>query len=288
MATAKLPNGPILLITDLSARCDRAMDRAVKLAQSHAVGLIALHVMDTPWLSKLAQPTWRNTQQNHLESAQKGLASDLAHVDIDVTVIVETGNPVDVIERVALDNGCCLIVSGTARDETLGRIVLGNTVERLARRGAIALLVVRNRPFDDYHRIVVATDFSDGAAQALLAARELGGQTNVTLYHAFDEVAGIYQLDAPAIEEQIAALQKRSLTFLTETTGQAAPNGVTVVVAHGTPHQTLPDYCDQHQIELVVLGTRGATGVVRAAMGSVAEKLLANLPCDVMLVPKAD
>lgn len=285
MVTAKASTGPILLITDLSARCDRAMDRAVQLAQARGVGLIALHVMDTPWLSKLAQPTWRSVQQSHREQAQKRLARDLAHFDIEVTVMVETGNPIEVIERVAQDCGCALIVSGTARDETLGRIVLGNTVERLARRCPIALLVVRNRPFEHYRNIVVATDFSDGAAQALLAAREFG--EHLKLYHAFDQIAGIYQLDAPAIDEQIAALQKRGLKFFTDLT-HSDPANLKIVVEHGAPEQTLPSYCDEHGVELVVLGTRGATGVVRAAMGSVAEKLLAHLQCDVMMVPKTD
>jgi len=288
MVTATEPLGPILLITDLSARCDRAMDRAVTLAQSLNVGVIALHVMDTPWLSKLAQPAWRSIQQNHREQAQKRLASDLAHVDIELTLMVETGAPVEVIERVAHESGCSLIVSGTARDETLGRILLGNTVDRLARKTTTPLLVVRARPFESYKRVVVATDFSEGAGQALRAARRYCAPASLTIYHAFDQVAGIYQLDAPTIDEQIATHQKRARQFYGEVTSEEAPDHLQVVVEHGAPEQALPDYCDAHDTELVVLGTRGATGVVRGAMGSVAETLLTSLRCDVMIVPKVD
>ncbi len=277
--------GPILLITDLSARCDRAMDRAVSIAKSQGVSLIALNVMDTPWLTKLTQAAWRGLQEEHIAQAQKRLRADLSHANVDLDVRVETGNPIEVIEAIANQYQCSLIVAGTARDETLGRILVGNTVERLARRTTTPLLVVRARPFGPYARTVVATDFSEGSRQALLAAMRLCGEVPPTLYHAFDQVAGIYQLDEPTVAEETKALKQTATDFLRSTLGQ---NSVTppYVIEHGIAEQLLPSYVDSHDIELVVMGTQGATGVVRTAMSSVAETLLNNLKCDVLVVPQ--
>lgn len=276
--------GPILLITDLSPRCDRAMDRAVKLAQEHGVGLIALHVMDTPWLTKLAQPAWRQMQADHVALAQSRLRKDLSHSGMDVEVLVEVGNPLEAIDRIAKERNCSLIVSGTARDETLGRMVLGTTVERLARQSETPLLIVRARPFEPYHRALVATDFSSGSRAAMHAALRLCPGADFTLYHAFDQVAGIYDLDQPTIREETALHHKQAEQFVAsfaELSGKAQP---AIVVDHGAPSKTLPAYVAEHDVELVVLGTHGVTGIVRTAMGSVAEKLLSALRCDVLIV----
>ncbi|UOD50226.1 universal stress protein [Orrella daihaiensis] len=278
---------PILLITDLSARCDRAMDRAAALAKSHGVRLIALHVVETPWLTKLADPTWRNMLQDSTEFAKQRLTDDPALADVDLTVLVEPGNPLEVIEQVAKTNHCSLIVSGTARDETLGRIVLGNTVERLARRTPTPFLVVRSRPFTAYQNIVVATDFSDGASQALAYARTVCPSTPMTLYHAFDQIAGIYELDSPTVAEETEALRARTKQFGQSTLGLEA-NKFPIVIEHGAADHCLPEYVKAHRVELVVMGTHGATGVSRTAMGSIAEKLLSRVQCDVLLVPHAN
>lgn len=285
MAADARVSGPILLITDLSPRCDRAMDRAAALAKMHGVCLIALHVMDTPWLAKLTQPAWHSLQQDNIALARKQLQTDLSHAGVELTVLVETGNPVEVIEQVAKDNQCSLIVSGTAREETLGRLVLGNTVERLARRASTPLLIVRARAFAPYAKILMTTDFSGGAKQALMFAQALFGQANITLYHAFEEVAGIYQLDGPTVKEQIQALASKAHKFAQSTPGLQNAE-LPAVIEHGTPHELVPVYVQANHIDLVVMGTHGVTGVVRAAMGSVAEKLLASLRCDVLIVPQ--
>ncbi|MCD8505238.1 MAG: universal stress protein [Burkholderiaceae bacterium] len=259
------------------------MDRAAALAQSLGTSLMALHVMDTPWLSKLAQPAWRSLQQDQLEQANKRLRADLANAPVNITVLVETGNPIEVIEQIAKQEQCSLIVSGTAREETLGRLVLGNTVERLARRTTTPLLVVRARPFAPYRKIVVAIDFSDGSRQALMAAHTLCADAQLTLYHAFDQVAGIYQLDQPTVTEEIAALIKKAKTFVQSTPG--LDRELPIVVEHGSAQDTLPAYVRANDVELLVMGTHGETGVVRTAMGSVAEKLLTRAQCDVLIVP---
>jgi nucleotide-binding universal stress UspA family protein len=261
------------------------MDRAVSLSRERGTALIVLHVMDTPWLTKLAQPDWRSLQQANRETALGQLQLDLLGADVELKVLIEIGNPIEVIERVVNEQQCALIVSGTARDETLGRVVLGNTVERLARRCSIPLLVVRMRPSHAYKQVLVATDFSDGARAALTSAHALLPTADLTLYHAFDQVAGIYELDQPTIEEAIVNQQNKARLFAAAINNDAS-DAVKVVVEHGSPQQRLPAYVDDHPVDLVVLGTQGATGMVRAAMGSVAENLLASLRCDVMVVPR--
>ena len=276
---------PILLITDLSARCDRAMDRAVSLAQTNGVKLIVLHVTDTPWVRRLTQPNWQAQQEQHLKQAQTRLRRDLPETTVDIEVLVEQGDIVEVIEQVATNQHCGLIVSGTARDETLGRIVLGNTVQRLARRVAIPLLIVRHRGHQPYNDVVVASDFSAGSAHALKVASRLFADAAITLYHGFDEVAGIYALDEPSVREQTLALQKQGQAFV-QTTLNSTPADLSILIEHGSVTERLPALVESQGINIVTVGTHGISGMVRMAMGSIAESLLDRLNCDVLVVPQ--
>ena len=276
--------GPVLLITDLSARCDRALDRAVSLARQHNVKLIALHVIEPSFLSKLILPSWNIAQKEHQEVARQRLLNDLKGAQVDLEVMVEIGYPVDTINEVASLKNCSLIVSGTARDESLGRIMLGSTVERLARQCPTPLLVVRRRPFDSYGHILVGTDFSDGSRYALEAALDLVPYQKLTVYHSFDEVAGVRTLDTATIEETSRHLRRQTQAFLDQTPKVGQISAPEVVVEFGNPGQSIPKYVQEQKVELVVLGTHGATGILKTAMGSIAEQLLTLLRCDVMIV----
>ena len=275
-------SGPVLFITDLSARCDRAMDRAAQIAKNLNTKLIALHVTQTSLLEKIATPAWRKHADDHRTAAEFQLKSDLAHLDVPFEIIIEHGDPVDRILSTAKHYHCALIVSGTASDETLGRIVFGTTVEKLARQCEVPLLIVRKRVLNPYKNAVVTTDFSPGSRFALEAAARLLPQASLTLFHAFErEASGKWQQNTADIQH---ADESRAARFIEQTPalkGHAQPK---IVTREGEPHIELGSYVDDHNIEVAVLGTHGRTGILRTAIGSVAEKLLATLPCDVMVV----
>jgi nucleotide-binding universal stress UspA family protein len=55
-------------------------------------------------------------------------------------------------------------------------------------------------------------------------------------------------------------------------------------VETGLPDEGLRHYVERTGTDLAVVGTHGRTGWRRAVLGSVAERLIANLPCDVLAV----
>lgn len=52
----------------------------------------------------------------------------------------------------------------------------------------------------------------------------------------------------------------------------------------GTPYREICRYAQQHDIDLIVMGTHGRSGLAHLAMGSVTEKVLHAAPCPVMIV----
>lgn len=59
-------------------------------------------------------------------------------------------------------------------------------------------------------------------------------------------------------------------------------------VVSGAPHREICRYAQQHDIDLIVMGTHGRTGLAHVALGSVAEKVVATAPCQVLVVRHPD
>lgn len=277
--------GPILLATDLSARGDRALDRALQLTKALNTKLIVLHVMESHSTSaRLTTPVWRRLSSDHKALAERELAEDLAAADVPFEVVVVSGDPLAHIMETADSFGCSLIVTGTARDETLGRLLLGTTVEKLARQARQPVLVVKTRPRKPYHDVLVATDFSPGSRQALRAALQLVPDANLTLFHAYDvPFQGKTVPDDAITRSFYKGAEQSAREFTADTPGLAGltPN---IVLEPGQPETVLSEYSFNHRSDLVVTGTHGRTGILRTAIGSVAERLLESLPSDVLIV----
>ena len=170
----------ILLATDLSARGDRALERAISIARRCDAALIILHVFEELDSSTLTYgtrtlPSWHRppdaaTLMKH--RIRQGLRSDLGDAVEKAVILVEAGNPAEVIERVASSEQADIVVTGIAREGMFASrpVVLGKTVEQLLRRLPVPILIVRNRARDAYQHIVVTTDFSESSAHALQMA----------------------------------------------------------------------------------------------------------------------
>jgi universal stress protein A len=59
---------------------------------------------------------------------------------------------------------------------------------------------------------------------------------------------------------------------------------VTVDVREGSPTTTIVDAARDHGVDLVVMGTRGHTGLARIALGGTARSVVIHAPCSVLVV----
>jgi nucleotide-binding universal stress UspA family protein len=275
-------SGPILLATDLSARGDRALDRALLLARQLRTSVVALHVIESQVRALLSpqRPVAEREAQ-----ASRHLLRDLEDIDIDIKVVVKSGDPVKLLRQAADEHGCCMIVAGVARDETLGRILLGTTVEKLVRESSCPVLVVKRRARQPYRNALVASDFSEGARHALRTALALLPVSGVTLFHAFD-LPGNRKDELTAKGFQRTA-EEAAAEFLDATPELHDGEKPKVQVAAGVAERVLIAYADQVDCELLVTGTHGATGLMRTAIGSVADALIEKAPCDVLVARQA-
>ncbi|MBX3259809.1 MAG: universal stress protein [Labilithrix sp.] len=274
----------ILLATDLSCRCDRALARAVSLAKEWNARLVVLHALETP-APVTNEPSWRGSIDPR-SAARKRLLADLCgEIPSDLELIIERGEPAQLVLDTVARLGCELVMTGVARDELFGRSLLGSTVETLARRSNVPVLIVKSRACGSYADVVVASDFSECSRNALEAALEMVPAARVSLFHAYQVPFEGQIDDRMAVRESFGreALGK-GRAFLAETSPLAASR-VNVTCEYGALVPLLRDLIDARAVDLVVVGKRGHSKLAELLLGSVAQAVLSEVPCDVMVVP---
>lgn len=284
-ASKRLP-AKVLVATDLSPRCDRALDRAIQLATQWEASLTALYVFDAPREPDqiLAWAAGEATFDLQREAAQQ-LRMDLAPLgDRADFRLVRSKSASDVIVQVVHEMGAGMVVTGLARDEPFGRFALGSTVEDLARSLPRPLLIVRNRMRGPYARVAVATDLSERGQSALQTAVRWFSGSEVHLVHASEGPASLTRREGENVAAAPARLHAQCEQFAVES-GIPPEDLHRVSVVDGDLAASLTAYVRRQQIDLVVVGAHEGRGILDVILGSALEKLLQWLPCDVMVVP---
>ncbi|WP_169925547.1 universal stress protein [Sphingobium cloacae] len=278
----------ILLATDMSCRCDRALDRAIQLAREWDAELIAAHVIDPAKTGQFRfdrkPASWRRLP-SPVDRMKWRLRRDLGTAADAIRILVEEGDPPEMLLEMAAREDCDLIVTGIARDETLGRMLLGNTLNRLVRGSPVPVLVVHDRAVRHYRDIVVGTDFSEASLQALLITAACFPAAALTLFHGYDVPFSGY-LDEQDFKRDLGVMEKElGDKFLADERVDEPLRGRTdVVIAHGSPERLLSDYVEDHDIDLTVIGSHGRGALFDALIGSTAKTLLEMLEGDLLIV----
>ena len=161
----------LLLASDLSARCDRALDRGAQLAAAWQAELVVLNVASAAQAPDLAL-AWAVGQDDAAarRHATRQLQADVAGLGVRSQLRVLQGEAAESIRDEAARSGSDLVIAGMARDEPFGRFLVGSTVQTLARTLAQPLLVVDGEPVKEGAAII--TYLLDTHANDLLPGQE--------------------------------------------------------------------------------------------------------------------
>ncbi len=271
----------LLVATDLSARSDRAIDRAALLAAEKKLELTILHVVDDDLPAKLADQLARAAEAE-LDSVAFGL--NQRH-GIRTLPRVEFGKPHRKIIEVAERINAQLLVLGTHREDTAS--FRGTTVERVIRDGQFPCLVAVQRAELAYNQIVAGVDFSTHARRAVQFALSFFPKVDLTLVHAYHiPYRGLIYAGRDVSKDhqvQITTEIGNEFKVFLESFGDHRGK-IRCVTEEGSPQTVVRNQIATLQANLVIVGTHGRTGIPRAILGSVAENLLGNPPCDVAIV----
>ena len=139
--------------------------------------------------------------------------------------------------------------------------------------------------------ILVPIDFEQTSVHALAYGQELARRFNATL-HVLHVVEDDFALEAgtegsvsefPRVQRDLEACARARLTTLLKP-GVASLSTTTAVVTSPATALAITRYAEHAHIDLIVLGTHGRTGTSAALLGSVAETVVREAPCPVLMV----
>lgn len=279
----------ILAATDFSTRSNRALRQAGLLAQASSAGLAIVHVVDDDQPKPLVE--METLEAERILAEQISVMAELRGVDC--RAIVVGGAPFTGILQTASSVEADLIVMGTHRRHILRDIFVGTTVERVIRTGPFPVLMVNNEAQHRYENVVAPIDMSEPSANALLKASNAGVMTGVqtTLLHAFFPMAKgkmfIAGANEASINEYVAEARERArdelVAFLVA--NGLHDRGWTMRLEEGAPGEAISRVVKELRPDLLIMGTHGRSGLLKALIGSVTEEALRSLDVDILAVP---
>lgn len=287
----------ILVGIDYSASCENALREAARISNWNDGKLICLHVFDEEILEEF----------KHYESFDKKAVMDEALHRLeafvaeqlgaghDIECVVEIGHPFKELIHGVKKWEADLLVLGSRgfNQKHSGRT--GVFASRCIRKAAVPVLLVRKHQTDPFERVVACVDFSATSERAVEHALEVAEQSagKLELLHIFLSplmaATDSYGL-GPALPMIDAAetqrILEKKLTALADRLGEAYPSvEITSTVREGVSiSRTAIDHLTECSADLVVLGTRGRTGLKSLLMGTTAEKLIHETPCSALAV----
>ncbi len=287
----------VLTALDFGDSSLEALRQARALAHDLSGTLSVCHVLPAP--SELAR-VFANPAQAELaaltgeeEDTRKALAQHAREkVGLELgEILVERGVAYAEIVRAAENSGASYIVVGSHGRTGLLRMVLGSVAEAVTRHAHCSVLVAR--PVQKPGIVVAATDLSEASLPAIsegaAAAKRSGARLLVVSViewgSVIPNVAGgligaLPAIPPPAVQQQVRDALKSTLE---QTMVRLGVEGE-VHVLDGSASSEIVHFADENWAELVVVGTRGKTGLARLALGSVAERVVRSATCSVLAV----
>lgn len=141
----------------------------------------------------------------------------------------------------------------------------------------------------DIRSILVPIDFSANAATILEWAAHLAEEheCSLILLHAYHLPVDFQQLEGAYLPPDFWAQVKSDASANLEKHAQGLRERglrVETVLREGYPASVIEEEAKERNVDLIVIGTRGHTGLKHLLLGSVAERVVQKAPCAVLTV----
>jgi nucleotide-binding universal stress UspA family protein len=295
----------ILLPTDFSACADHALTHAVEVADRFDARLHILHVvneLDPDWYGITdAQERAVKLREQIREEAQERLHDLAPDARVDTTVSLQLSFDVaDSIHEYVGERAIDLVVMGTHGRKGLDRLMLGNVADKIVRHAPCPVMTVREEvPWagaeDEvaFQEVLAPIDFSEHSKAALGAAKTFASAYDARLHLLFVAEkrtvptfsdTGIPGLGVVEMDPEIVENAERALEQL-DASVEGPEVRSTYHVREGDVSTDIVDLAETKGIDLIVMATRGLTGMSRFLLGSNTERVVRVAPCPVLTMP---
>lgn len=140
------------------------------------------------------------------------------------------------------------------------------------------------------HKILVPTDFSKNALKALTYAAEVAQKSGATIYllHSIEPSINMATMQADSSKPKVIKERSFKLKLSSDTVAAIYP-GVKVLthLSGGNIVDSIIDFSEKENVDLIIMGTTGASGLKKIFMGSVATGSIEKTIIPVLTIPAA-
>lgn len=290
----------ILVPTDGGEQALRAAEHGLYLAGEFDATLHVLHVVDGRDVADGLDGEGSTTDRSDgLEARGRRAIADvrsLAPEEATVRTALRHGTPAEEILDYVDTSDIDLVTMGTHGRTGVDRFVTGSVTEQVVRHAPVPVLTVRVTDQSDvtagYDDVLVPTDGSDAATAAVehgvAIAEETGAEVHaLSVVEVGDMV--VEAEDAPP-EEAVADLEAEGERAAEDVATRAKSVGldVSVEVREGYPDDEILTFTEENDVDCIVMGTTGRTGLSRYLLGSTTERVIRHAPVAVLAVNARD
>lgn len=294
--TTMKPYSKIIAAIDFTPSCRNALREAVRLASQNQASVTAVHVMDEFLVHELkrALSTDQATIREDWTARLKKFVeeSDLGSAQVEMEVRI--GHPFAELSESCRVHAADLLVMGAkgSRNDP-GRV--GVIAAKCVRKAPLDVLLVREDAQGPFRHFVTCVDFSQNATDAVRIALALASQDGATLdcLHVYQsalamslDYGGMVTPMPLGTDSQAMESWQRELTEFVAEQARDFPEVKTraLVLERVNIREAILDHVKETHADMVVLGTRGKTGLRELLIGTTAEKIVANAPCSILAV----
>ena len=293
----------IVVGVDFSYFSRFALEQAARMAGGNQAKMHPLHVVDTSMVNHLKE-FWgcrraligsQDAIAKIRETAQTQLEEMVGKVeDVSFHADAITGTPfLELLRRVKGTSADLLVLGSNGSSDPLkGAGVLAT---KCVRKAATKVLLVRADHANPFKNVVVCVDFSESSYRVIEQAVRVAQQDGASLHllHVCSSPwKGASYFPRPSPEDQhhhSDSLSERLQVALQPFESETGVLQVeTDVVENARESDGIVQFIEDVQADLVVVGTRGRTGMRAVLLGTVAEHIVRESPCSVLAVKPDD
>jgi len=268
------PWGALMVCTDGSDGGQNAVAAALELARACGSQVIAVQALQVAPEFQAVAPDLRATLEQEVQQNMAEIRAAADKLGVPLKVVTPQGQlpPAAIVaaaEKIRPD----LIIMGRRGKHRLADIFVGSVTARVIGRSPVNVLVVPRGGMVGFQRILVASDGSpySQAAWELALAMAKEAKSRLIGVAVAPEEGDIIEAQA-IIRRMLTAASQVRVPFM-----GVNPQGV-------APDTGIVQQAIKHEVDLIVVGSYGRTGLKKLLMGSVTERVIGESPCPILVV----
>lgn len=279
----------ILLANDFSKASKNTVATAIELAKTFEAEVVPIHVLPDDLVNEKVQSLLRETATEKLQETVERLTAEEVKTGDPILAI---GSPHKEIPEAAVRVNANLILISSGETQQDDKFLLGTTAERIIQKSEKPVFVIKEGVPLKVQHILCPIDFSATSKRALKNAITMAYRFKAEL-----TILGVCELQGSAWftspEDRTLENDKRCLDhkakFQKFLEGfQFAGLTYHQELRQGKPAKEILATVSEKDIDLLVMGTAGKTGLSRWVIGSVTEKVVREVPCSFVTLKSED